>query len=55
MAVAILHPGLVATQMTGFRGIAPSEAAAGLLDRIDALDLTSSGTFWHQNGEVLPW
>ena len=57
IAVAILHPGLVRTRMVNFnpQGIAPEEAVRGLLARIDALTLESSGTFWHANGEVLPW
>jgi NAD(P)-dependent dehydrogenase (short-subunit alcohol dehydrogenase family) len=56
IAVAILHPGYVRTDMTGKQGgIAPDEAAAQLIARIDALRLESSGTFWHANGEVLPW
>lgn len=57
IAVAILHPGLVQTRMTGFTdsGITPAEAVKGLLARIDALTLENSGTFWHSNGEVLPW
>jgi NAD(P)-dependent dehydrogenase (short-subunit alcohol dehydrogenase family) len=57
IAVAILHPGLVQTRMTGFTssGITPAESVAGLIDRIDALTLENSGTFWHANGEVLPW
>ncbi|HKP57533.1 MAG TPA: SDR family oxidoreductase [Polyangiales bacterium] len=56
IAVAILHPGYVRTDMTGNQGgIAPSESAAQLLARIDALDLQNSGTFWHANGEILPW
>lgn len=55
IAVALLHPGLVATAMTGHHGIPPAEAATGLIARIDALTLESSGTFWHQNGETLPW
>ena len=57
IAVAILHPGLVQTRMTGFTdsGIIPAEAVKGLLARIDALTLENSGTFWHSNGEVLPW
>jgi NAD(P)-dependent dehydrogenase (short-subunit alcohol dehydrogenase family) len=56
VAVAILHPGMVSTDMIGGRGqIEPSEAALGLLARIDALTMNTSGTFWHQNGEVLPW
>ena len=57
IAVAILHPGLVSTRMIGFnpRGISPEQAVSGLLARIDALSLATSGTFWHANGEVLPW
>ena len=57
IAVAILHPGLVSTAMTGFTsgGIPPEQAVRGLLTRIDGLTLENSGTFWHANGEVLPW
>jgi NAD(P)-dependent dehydrogenase (short-subunit alcohol dehydrogenase family) len=57
IAVAILHPGLVRTRMIQFnpQGISPEEAVAGLLQRIDALTLQSSGSFWHANGEPLPW
>ncbi len=57
IAVAILHPGLVRTRMINFnpQGISPEEAVHGLLERIDALSLETSGTFWHANGEVLPW
>lgn len=56
VSVAILHPGFVRTDMTGKQGmIDASESAAGLLARLDALTPETSGTFWHQNGEVLPW
>jgi NAD(P)-dependent dehydrogenase (short-subunit alcohol dehydrogenase family) len=56
IAVAILHPGFVRTQMTGGHGgIEAHEAAAQLIDRIEQLTLATSGTFWHANGEVLPW
>jgi NAD(P)-dependent dehydrogenase (short-subunit alcohol dehydrogenase family) len=57
IAVAILHPGLVSTRMVGFtpQGISPEHAAQGMLERIDALSLKSSGSFWHANGEMLPW
>jgi NAD(P)-dependent dehydrogenase (short-subunit alcohol dehydrogenase family) len=56
VAVAILHPGMVKTEMIRGHGqIEPEDAAKGLLARIDALTLASSGGFWHQNGEVLPW
>ena len=57
IAVAILHPGLVKTQMTDFNssGITPEQAVKGLLTRIEQLNLENTGTFWHSNGEVLPW
>lgn len=57
IAVALLHPGLVRTRMVNFnpQGISPEEAVRGLLARIDALSLETSGGFWHANGEVLPW
>ena len=56
VAVAILHPGLVATKMIGFHGdITPEVAAQRLMLRIDEMTLESSGTFWHSNGEILPW
>ena len=53
--VAILHPGLVKTRMTGFSGITTEESVKGLLARIDELKMENTGTFWHSNGEVLPW
>ena len=57
IAVAILHPGLVRTRMIKFNpsGIEPEQAVQGLLARIDALTLETSGGFWHSNGERLPW
>ena len=56
IAVAILHPGYVSTEMTGGHGsVSPDASAGDLLKRIDALGLENSGTFWHANGEVLPW
>jgi NAD(P)-dependent dehydrogenase (short-subunit alcohol dehydrogenase family) len=55
IAVAILHPGLVQTRMTGFSGITTEKAVQGLLTRIDELTLDNTGTFWHSNGEILPW
>ena len=55
--VAILHPGLVSTRMTGFtkNGISTEESASGILKRIDSLNKKNTGTFWHANGEILPW
>jgi NAD(P)-dependent dehydrogenase (short-subunit alcohol dehydrogenase family) len=55
IAVALLHPGLVATEMTGGNGIEPAESARGLIQRIDELTLDTSGGFWHAEGYALPW
>lgn len=56
IAVAILHPGLVGTEMIGGNGdMTPDQAAERLAWRIDELNLENSGTFWHSNGERLPW
>lgn len=56
VAVALLHPGFVKTDMTGGAGdVGPAEAARGLVARIDALNLESSGGFWHAKGQRLPW
>ena len=57
ISVAILHPGLVSTRMTAFTssGIQPKESVEGLIQRIDELSLKNTGTFWHSNGDILPW
>ncbi|PSF14682.1 SDR family oxidoreductase [Marinobacter shengliensis] len=56
IAVAQLHPGYVKTRMVNFGGlITPEESAKGLAERIANLNLENSGSFWHSNGEELPW
>ncbi|WP_417548435.1 SDR family oxidoreductase [Marinobacter segnicrescens] len=56
IAVAQLHPGYVKTRMVNFGGlISPEESARGLAERIARLDLENAGSFWHSNGEELPW
>jgi NAD(P)-dependent dehydrogenase (short-subunit alcohol dehydrogenase family) len=56
IAVIILHPGYVRTDMTGGAGgVDAADAAAGLLARIDELTLAESGVFRHMNGQTLPW
>lgn len=56
IAVAILHPGYVRTEMTNHSGhITPAEAAERLIQRMDELSLENTGTFWHSDGSVLPW
>ena len=56
IAVAQLHPGFVKTRMVNFAGIITTEESViGLAERIEALNLENTGSFWHSNGEELPW
>jgi NAD(P)-dependent dehydrogenase (short-subunit alcohol dehydrogenase family) len=54
--VVALHPGFVRTELTGGGGnVEPPEAAAGLIARLDELDASRSGRFFHADGQELPW
>lgn len=56
IAVVLLHPGYVKTDMTGHLGnVLPEQAAAGLIQRVDQLTLEASGGFWHAEGRPIPW
>ena len=55
IGVFLLHPGYVATDMTGNQGTPVSDSARGLIERMDELGLDQTGTFWHQEGYPLPW
>jgi NAD(P)-dependent dehydrogenase (short-subunit alcohol dehydrogenase family) len=60
VAVTILHPGMVRTDMLGRHAsqagtVDAAEAARGLLARIDELTLETTGRFWHAKGQPLPW
>jgi NAD(P)-dependent dehydrogenase (short-subunit alcohol dehydrogenase family) len=56
IAVFLLHPGYVATDMVGGTGdVSPEQAAGQLIERLDSLELEQTGTFWHANGSELPW
>jgi NAD(P)-dependent dehydrogenase (short-subunit alcohol dehydrogenase family) len=56
VAVVLLHPGYVATDMVGGKGdVSPDEAARGLIAQLDALTPARSGSFVHANGTALPW
>ncbi|KZY61770.1 MULTISPECIES: SDR family oxidoreductase [unclassified Oleiphilus] len=55
IAVAILHPGLVGTNMIGDIGnVTPDQAAEQLASRIEALNITNPATFWHAKDHQLP-
>lgn len=52
----LLHPGYVRTDMTGGNGlINPDESARGIFALMRNKEPKDSGTFWHTNGESLPW
>lgn len=55
IAVTLLHPGLVATEMTNGQGVTPASSAEGLIARIDELSIASTGHFRHAEGYELPW
>lgn len=56
IAVALLHPGYVRTEMVGGGGdVEPEDAAAGLIARLDELTMATTGGFWHAKGQQLPW
>jgi NAD(P)-dependent dehydrogenase (short-subunit alcohol dehydrogenase family) len=56
IAVALLHPGYVSTDMTRHQGtVQPDDSARGLIARIDELTLENSGCFRHANGRSVSW
>ena len=55
IAVLLLHPGMVATEMTGRHGIPVQESAANLIARFESLGLEQTGSFHHADGQSLPW
>lgn len=56
IAVAVLHPGWVRTDMGGSGAtIDPFESVAGLRQVIDELSLESSGRFLAYDGREIPW
>lgn len=56
VAVAVLHPGFVRTDMTNGQGeINPDQSVRGLIKVLDKLNISSTGRFWHSNGSSLQW
>ena len=55
VAVALLHPGYVQTDMTGGRATSSLQRLQPPIARMDGLSMDNTGSFWHANGEILPW
>ncbi|MCB1148816.1 MAG: SDR family oxidoreductase [Chlamydiia bacterium] len=56
IAVGILHPGYVQTDMTRHHGeFTPAESVAGMLERIDELTPSVPPKFQHFQGHSIPW
>lgn len=59
IAVGIYSPGQVDTDMLRDLGITtgsnPLEAARNLINLIERLSLSNTGTYWHIDGSIVPW
>ena len=56
MAVAVLHPGWVRTDMGGPNGLIDTKTSvAGMVQVIRNLNVESSGAFFNYDGNVIPW
>ncbi|CEL59825.1 C-factor OS=Myxococcus xanthus GN=csgA PE=1 SV=1 [Rhizoctonia solani AG-1 IB] len=56
IAVGLLHPGWVQTDMGGPNAIVtPEDSVRGMLQVMDNLDISNSGGFWDYEGNEQPW
>ncbi|MCP5081804.1 MAG: SDR family oxidoreductase [Alphaproteobacteria bacterium] len=56
IAVLLLHPGWVSTDMTSHEGpVSAPESASGLIREIDALSMETTASFRSWEGKDLPW
>lgn len=56
ITVLLLHPGFVKTKMTGHQGdITAEQSASRMIELVMKKGISETGTFWHSNGEPLPW
>ena len=56
IAVALLHPGWVRTDMGGAGAdIAPEESAQGLKAMLEGLTVETTARFWNYDGGIIPW
>ena len=55
VTVIAIHPGIVATKMTGHSGARPDEVADDMKNVIDKLTISDSGKFLDRYGAEIPW
>ena len=56
IATLTMHPGWVRTDMGGSDAdLSIEDSIAGIIQRIDGLNLSNSGRFLNYNGSLLPW
>lgn len=56
IALGLFHPGWVQTEMTGKTGnLTAEESSQRLFQRMQELDLENTSSFWHPDGDILPW
>ncbi len=54
--VIVIHPGYIATRMTGNQGdLGPDEAVDRMMSIVDRLEPSMTGRFYHRDGHELPW
>jgi NAD(P)-dependent dehydrogenase (short-subunit alcohol dehydrogenase family) len=55
-SAAVLHPGWVLTDMGGPNALIDTKTSVGgMLQVIDGLDQSSSGSFFNYDGSIIPW
>lgn len=56
ISVILIHPGWVQTDMTHNTGhLSASESAEGIVSLMQSKGMEQTGTFWHVDGQSLPW
>ena len=55
ICVVAMHPGIIATEMTGNQGTPADEVAGDLKRTISVLEMARSGSFLDRFGEEIPW
>jgi NAD(P)-dependent dehydrogenase (short-subunit alcohol dehydrogenase family) len=52
----VIHPGFIRTEMTGNRGdMNADEAVSRMMSVVKGIRIENTGTFYHRDGQTLPW